>query len=464
MGYHQISNQDFEFLKSFLPGERMIIGKEINEDYSHDELGIAPAFPEVVIKVACTEEIAQIMAYAYKMNIPVVVRGSGTGLVGSSVAIYGGIMLDTTGMNKILELDKENMTVTVEPGVLLMDLAQFAEENDFLYPPDPGEKSATIGGNISTNAGGMRAVKYGVTRDYVMGLTVVLPDGAVTKLGGKVVKNSSGYDLMDMVIGSEGTLCIITKAILKLVPLPTKSISLLIPFSSIDAAIEIVPEIIKLKSAPTAIEFMERDTILFAEEYLGKKFPDTKSDAYVLLTFDGNHTEQIEKEYETVAQHCLKNGAMDVFLVDTDERKQAVWSARGAFLEAIKASTTKMDECDVVVPRNKVADFIKYTHAISKDLNIRIPSFGHAGDGNLHVYICKDQLEDDIWNLKLDKAFSLMYEKAAEYGGQVSGEHGIGYAKKYYLQKHLGDIQMNLMRGIKQVFDPKSILNPGKIV
>lgn len=459
-----LSEQQIAYLKERIPKERIQVGEEIGEDYSHDELGGAHGYPHVLIQVKTTEEISEIMKYAYAQQIPVVVRGAGTGLVGAAVALCGGIMLETTQMNQILELDAANLTVTVEPGVLLMELAQFAEEHGFLYPPDPGEKSATIGGNISTNAGGMRAVKYGVTRDYVRGLTVVLPDGEIIELGGKIVKNSSGYALKDLMIGSEGTLGIITKAILKLVPLPEKSVSLLIPYPTMEDAIGAVPEIIRLKAAPTAIEFMEREVILFAEDFLGKKFPDTGSVAYLLLTFDGNSAEQVETEYEKVALYCLEHGAKDVFLVDTPERKDSVWSARGAFLEAIKASTTEMDECDVVVPRNHVADFIRYTHELAKEFEIRIPSFGHAGDGNLHVYICRDHLEENVWSQKLNDIFGKMYKKAEEYGGAVSGEHGIGYAKKEYLEEQAGPEQIALMRGIKKVFDPKGILNPGKVI
>lgn len=464
MNYHKLLKEDIDVLKNIIPEERMFIGNDISEDYSHDELARMSRFPEVVIKIRSTDEVSKIMTYANHKGIPVVARGSGTGLVGAAVALYGGILLDITEMNKILELDLNNLTVTVETGVLLMDLAEYVEENNLFYPPDPGEKSATIGGNISTNAGGMRAVKYGVTRDYVLGLTVVLPTGEVLNLGGKTVKNSSGYNLKELIIGSEGTLCIITEAILKLLPLPSKSVSILIPFATIDAAIDIVPEIIKSKSVPTAIEFMERDTILFSEEYLGKKFPDTDSDAYLLLTFDGSSIEQIEKEYEKVAELCLENGAKDIFIVDTEERKQSVWSARGAFLEAIKASTTDIDECDVVVPRNRVADFIKYTHELSKKYNIRIPSFGHVGDGNLHVYICRDQLEEQEWEEKLNQIFQLMYKRADEYGGQISGEHGIGFAKKDYLYDMLGEKQIMIMKKIKKVFDPNMILNEGKVI
>ena len=459
-----LTNEQLSFLKKIVDSSRVWIGEEIGEDYSHDELGGVSGYPDILIKVLSTEEIAAIMKYAYEQEIPVVVRGSGTGLVGAAVAIKGGIMLETTMMNHILELDEENLTVTVEPGVLLMELAKYAEDHQFLYPPDPGEKSATIGGNVSTNAGGMRAVKYGVTRDYVRGMTVVLPNGTIEHLGGKIVKNSSGYSLKDLLIGSEGTLAIITELILKLVPLPEKSVSLLIPYAKMEDAIGAVPEIIRLKSSPTAIEFMEREVICFAEEFLGKKFPDTKNPAYLLLTFDGNSEAQVEREYDKVARYCLEHGALDVFLVDTPERKDAVWSARGAFLEAIKASTTEMDECDVVVPRNRIAEFIRYTHELATKYDIRIPSFGHAGDGNLHIYICRDKLDEKKKKKKLEKVFEEMYEKAAEVGGAVSGEHGIGFAKKEYLREQIGEEQIRIMRGIKQVFDPKGLLNPGKVI
>ena len=461
--YNKICENDLITLRAIVGEDNVIVGSDINPDYSHDELGAVKKMPDALVRVHSTEEVSNVMKLAYKRSIPVTVRGSGTGLVGSAVPLMGGILLETTAMNKILSLDSDTLTVTVQPGVLLMELAAFAEDNDFLYPPDPGEKSATIGGNISTNAGGMRAVKYGVTRDYVRALTVVLPNGEIMKLGGKVAKNSSGYSLKDMVIGSEGTLAIICEAVLKLVPLPKVSVSLLVPFKDMKSAIEAVPYIIRSKVTPTAIEYMSRDTILFSESYLGKKFPDTKNDAYILLTFDGNTDEQVDADLKTVADLCLSIGALDAYIVDTEERKKSVWSARGAFLEAIKASTTEMDECDVVVPGNKVDEFIKFTHALAEELDIRIPSFGHAGDGNLHVYICRDSLSDDEWEHMLTVCFDRMYDKAEELGGLVSGEHGIGYAKKDYLKKQYGETHIALMQGIKKVFDDKNILNPGKI-
>ena len=445
--YNKVTAADIAALQAILGKADVLVGEAINPDYAHDELGGISSMPEVLVRVHSTEEVSAIMRHAYERNIPVTVRGSGTGLVGAAVPIHGGILMEMTRMNKILALDSDNLTVTVQPGLLLMELAAFAEENDFLYPPDPGEKSATIGGNISTNAGGMRAVKYGVTRDYVRALTVVLPNGEIQTFGGAVAKNSSGYSLKDLIIGSEGTLAVICEAVLKLVPLPKVSVSLLVPFPDMKTAIEAVPHIIRSKVTPTAIEYMSRDTILFSESYLGKRFPDTKNDAYILLTFDGNSDAQVDQDMSVVAELCLQIGALDAYIVDTEERKKSVWSARGAFLEAIKASTTEMDECDVVVPGNQVDTFIKYTHELAEEFHIRIPSFGHAGDGNLHVYICRDTLGQEEWESTLAAIFDRMYQRAVELGGLVSG----------------GETPIALMQGIKKVFDPKNILNPGKV-
>lgn len=464
MSFSVVTREDMEALRAIVGQENCLWGAEISPDYAHDELGGVERMPDLLLRVHSTEEVSRIMAYANTRRIPVVVRGSGTGLVGAAVAVEGGIMIETAGMNQILELDEENLTVTVQPGVLLMELAEFVQSHGLFYPPDPGEKSATIGGNISTNAGGMRAVKYGVTRDYVRGLTVVLPTGEVLELGGKVVKNSSGYSIKDLIVGSEGTLAVITQATLRLLPLPPVSVSLLCPFDSLDAALDAVPAIVRSKAAPTAIEYMSRDVILMAEEYLGKKFPDTAAPAYVLLTFDGPDAAQVEETYAGTADLCLELGARDIYLVDTDERKKSVWDARGAFLEAIKASAVEMDECDVVVPRSKIADYIKFTHAMAGDLAMRIPSFGHAGDGNLHIYLCRDGMGREAFEEKCRAAFDRLYAEAARCGGRVSGEHGIGWAKKEYLAAHSAPGELELMRRIKTAFDPAGILNPGKVI
>lgn len=461
--YKKIDAADISYLKSILSPDRVLTGDEILSDYHHDELSGTEKAPEVLLFPLTTEEISAVMKYASEKNIPVTTRGAGTGLVGSSVAVHGGIMLTTSRMDKILELDEKNLTVTVQPGVLLMTLAAYAEENDLFYPPDPGEKTATLGGNISTNAGGMRAVRYGVTRDYVRGLKVVLASGEVIDLGGKVVKNSSGYSLLNLMVGSEGTLGIITEATLKLIPRPAKSMSLLVPYQAMQTALDTVPKLVASGINLTAIEYFSRDVVLFAEDFLSKKFPDTTHDAYLLLTFDGKTTAEVEAGYAKAADICIENGAVDAYFVDTEERYKSVWSSRSAFLEAIKASTSEMDECDVVVPRSRIADFIRYTHEIAEKLQVRIPSFGHAGDGNLHIYICRDELPEEIFREKLTQAFRLMYDKAKEFGGLVSGEHGIGYAKRDYLAESLGEVQIGLMRGIKDAFDPKHILNPDKV-
>lgn len=460
---NRVQPQDVEYFRGLIPAERLLVGADIGSDYSHDELEGVHRSPDLVIRAISTEEVSRVLAYANKRCLPVVTRGSGTGLVGGAVAIEGGILLETTLMNAILELDERNFTVTVQAGVLLMDLSKYVEERGFFYPPDPGEKSATLGGNISTNAGGMRAVKYGVTRDYVLALRAVLPDGSVEVFGGKVVKNSSGYSLKDLLIGAEGTLAVITEATLRLLPLPAENISLLCPFPSFHQAIAAVPELLQLGVDPTAVEFFTRDVIALAEDFLGKRFPKIGTDAALLLTFDGSDAAEVEARSEKAARLCLTLGAPDVFIVDTDERKSAVWSARGAFLEAIKAGTVQMDECDVVVPRANIIPFVERVEQLSRELDMRIPYFGHAGDGNLHIYLCRDGLSKDAFEQKLGQGFAVLYEKAAELGGMVSGEHGIGWAKRGYLEDRLGPLQVALMARVKAAFDSNGILNPHKV-
>ena len=465
MTYKQVTGEDIAVLQTICSPDRIFHGSAINDDYTHDEMVEYGKFtPDVVIEVVSTAEVAEIMKYANHQKITVTPRGSGTGLCGGAVAIHGGILLSLARMNRVLEIDEGNLTATIEPGMLLMEFNQLLTNYGLLYPPDPGEKSATIGGNVMTNAGGMRAIKYGVTRDYVRGMEVVLPDGRIMQVGGKVAKNSSGYSLKDLLIGSEGTLAIVTKLVLRLIAAPTKVISLLVPFNTLEECIETVPKIIKSKVVPCAVEFMQREVIEAAEEYLGKQFPDKSSDAYLLLSFDGNSTQEIENIYHDVAKMCLEAGAVDVLIANTEERYESIWNARGAFLEAIKNSTPSgMDECDVVVPRNAIAEFVKFAGQLEQKYQIRIRSFGHAGDGNIHIYVCRDGLPADIWTSKNLQVMQELYQKAAELNGQVSGEHGIGHAKLGYLQESLGTANTEIMRGIKSVFDPNHILNPGKV-
>lgn len=462
--YNPINQMDVQHLTQIVGVENIIVGHEnMNKDYSGDELVEANRYPEVIVYPKSTQVISNVMKYANEKMIPVTTRGQGTGLAGGAVALFGGIMLSTERMDKILEVDEENLTATVEPGVLLMDLNNHLKQYDLMYAPDPGEKTASIGGNVSTNAGGMRAVKYGVTREHIRGIEFVLPSGEVLNFGGKIVKNSSGYSLKDLVIGSEGTLGVISTIILKLLPEPQNEISLLVPFVDLPTAIKTVPSIIKSKYTPTAIEFMQGKVILASEAFSGKKFPDNQSNAYLLLKFDGNSKTELDNAYESAAEVCLEHGAIDVLIANTNERQDTIWSARGAFLEAIKASTTEMDECDVVVPRNKIAELVMAIDEFEQEIDLRTSTFGHAGDGNVHVYLLRDNLNDQEWKEKTELMFEALFKKAFELGGDVSGEHGVGYAKLPYLEEHHGDVQMELYRNIKLAFDPNEIMNPGKV-
>ncbi|MCK8817009.1 FAD-binding protein [Natroniella sulfidigena] len=463
MSYNKVTEIDIQRLKGILDDDRVYVGDQISEDYSHDELAELKVYPEVMVEPETTAEVSEIMKFANERNIPVTPRGTGTGLCGGAVAMEGGILLLTTAMDQIIEIDEENLMAKVQPGVILMNFAETVSNLGFLYPPDPGEKSATLGGNVMTNAGGMRAVKYGVTRDYVQGMKIVLPTGEVIETGGKLVKNSSGYSIQELMIGSEGTLGIVTEITLKLLPLPKKQLTLLVPFDSLEQAIGTVPEIINAKLVPTGIEYMQRDVLLAATEYLGKEFPDTSADAYLLLVFYGNDKDELEKKYEAAAEVCLDNDAHDVYIANTDERQSIIWDTRGALLEALKA-VSHLDECDVVVPRNKIAEFVKYTDALEEKHGLKIRGFGHAGDGNLHIYTMKEDLDEETWQEKNKAVMDDMYAKARELRGLVSGEHGIASAKKEYLHQDVGEAQVKLMRGIKDTFDPNNILNPGKTV
>ena len=465
MKYHQLIEADIQYLQDIVGAAGIIHGSAISESYSHDEMKIyGDHLPEVVVKPSTAQQVSEIMKYANLRRIPVTPRGSGTGLCGGCVPIYGGILLTTEGINKIIEIDGQTLSATVEPGVLLMDLISETSKAGYLYAPDPGEKSATIGGNVMTNAGGMRAVKHGVTRDYVLGMEVVLPTGEIELLGGKVAKNSSGYSLKDLMIGSEGTLGIVTKIIVKLLPKPNEMLSLLVPFNSIEEALDCVLEVLKKPYIPTTCEFMERDVLIDSEDFLGREFPDNKHNAYLIVSYTGDDEKALKSIVDDVVKTLFDQGAIDVLLSNTLERQGELWTSRGAFLEAIKSSTTVMDECDVVLPKDQLKNFSIFVKELQEEHGVRIRIFGHAGDGNVHVYVCKDDLEDYVWEVKIKVIMDTLYDYSIRVGGQVSGEHGIGHAKKKYLHNALGEKQISLMREIKRVFDPNLILNPGKII
>ena len=466
--YGKVTSELIEQFNKIVPGKVYVNG-DINKDYFHDEMPIyGKGEPDVVIEATTTEDIAKIVKLCYENSIPVIPRGAGTGLTGAAVAIYGGVMIDMSKMNKILEYDMENFVVKVQAGVLLNDLAEDTQRQGLLYPPDPGEKFATLGGNVSTNAGGMRAVKYGCTRDYVRAMTVVLPTGEIVKMGATVSKTSTGYSLLNLMIGSEGTLGIITELTLKVIPAPKETISLIIPYENLEDCIATVPKFFMAHLQPQALEFMEKEIVLASERYLGKSvFPQKLEGidigAYLLVTFDGDNMEELEEITEKASEIVFEQGAIDVLVADTPAKKKDAWAARSSFLEAIEAETKLLDECDVVVPVNQIAKYLTYVKSLEGDYSFKIKSFGHAGDGNLHIYTCANDMDEDEFKTQVADFMKKIYKKAAEYGGLISGEHGIGYGKMSYLADFAGETNMRLMEGIKKVFDPKMILNPGKV-
>lgn len=465
--YNQLTPEIIEEIKKV--SNNVFLGEEINPDYAKDEMPIyGTHMPDLAVQPRSTEEVAAVMKICYENNIPVTPRGAGTGLAGGAVPLYGGVLIDISKMNKIKSYDMENFVVEIEAGVLLNDLAEDCQSKGMLYPPDPGEKFACVGGNVATNAGGMRAVKYGATRDYVRAMTVVLPTGEITHLGATVSKTSSGYSLLNLMIGSEGTLGIITELTLKIIPAPKAVASLIIPYEDLETALATVPKFKMAHMNPQAIEFMEREIVLASERYIGKSvFPQelegVQIGAYLLVTLDGNSEDEVDALIEQAAELVLEAGAIDVLVADTPALKKDAWAVRGALLEAIEADTVLLDECDVVVPTNKIAEFLTYTKSLEAEADFRVKSFGHAGDGNLHIYTCSNDMEEGEFKKQVAVFMDKVYAKATEFGGMISGEHGIGHGKMDYLAESLGPVQMRIMEGVKEVFDPNMILNPGKI-
>ena len=465
--YNQLTPEIIDQIKAV--SDHVTTGSDINEDYAKDEMPIyGTHMPDLAVQPRSTKEVADVVKICYDNNIPVTPRGAGTGLAGGCVPLYGGVLIDLSRMNKILSYDMENFVVTIEAGVLLNDLAEDCLSKGMMYPPDPGEKFACVGGNVATNAGGMRAVKYGATRDYVRSMTVVLPTGEVTQFGATVTKTSSGYSLLNLMIGSEGTLGIITELTLKIIPAPGFTASLVIPFEDLKTALSTVPKFKMAHMDPQAIEFMEREIVLVSERYIGKAvFPKElegqEVGAYLLVTLDGKDEDEVYGMIEEAAELALEAGAMDVLVADTPDKIKEAWAARSSFLEAIIEETKLLDECDVVVPVNKIADYLEFVNKVGEECELEIKSFGHAGDGNLHIYQCSNTLSEEVFKERVDKFFDIIYKEATDVGGLVSGEHGIGSGKIKYLVDSVGSTNMAIMEGIKKVFDPKMILNPGKV-
>ena len=467
--YNRITAEVAAQLRAAVGEGRFFLNGEVDPNYSHDEMPIYGKYmPDAAVDVESTEEVSAIMKICAANKIPVTCRGAGTGLVGGCVPLAGGLVLCTKRMNRILEYDMDNLVVRLQPGVLLKDLAADAQKHGLMYPPDPGEKTATVGGNISTNAGGMRAVKYGVTRDYVLALTVVLADGRIVELGKSVCKTSSGYSLLHLMIGSEGTLGIITEMTLKLVPSPQYDVSCLVPFRTVEACIKAVPKIKLAKLDPQSIEFMDADIVTSSAAFTGNPiFPERVKNedvgASILVTFTGYDEEELDQKMIRLGEIAKEADALDVLVVSTAATKKSAWAARSGFLTAIEAETKLIDEMDVVVPVDRIPVFLIYIRMLGEENGIRIRNFGHAGDGNLHIYCCSNDLEEDDFKRRVKIIMDKAYTKCAELEGQVSGEHSIGHAKMQYLRESVGEDVFELMRQIKSVFDPDCILNPGKV-
>ena len=428
-----------------------------------DESPLEPHPPHIVVKPANTEQVSKVLKLANDNLIPVTPQGSLTGLSGASHPIHGGIALTLERMNKIIEIDENNLMATVEPGVLISEVHEETEKLGLYYPPDPGQESGSIGGNISTNAGGMRAMKYGVTRDFVNGLEVVLADGTIIKTGGKNVKDSTGYSIIDLIIGSEGTLGIVTKATLRLIPKPRLTSLIYAPFTSTIDAANAVKAIVQKKILPFGLEYMSQRTVLTVEKYLEKKLPDNSHPAYLIVAVESNSKEDLDLQLETAGEVCLEMGAVDAYIADTVSRQQQIWDARKAVFDAYLAMYT-LDEADICIPRNRIPEYIERANVIGEKHGVILDPVGHAGDGNLHYNIMKpDDMSMEDWPEAMESALSDLIDLSHEMGGTASGEHGLGYTKRHYLEREVGPKQVKLMKGIKKVFDPNGILNPEKV-
>lgn len=436
---------------------RVVFDKQIEGRFLSDTLGRLVGKADALVFATSTEEVSGLLKYADANKISVTPRGAGTNLVGSTVPQNGGIIIDFSKMNKILEFDADTFTATVESGILLKDFQAFVESKGFFYPPDPGEKSASIGGNIATNAGGMRAVKYGVTRDYVRGLEVVLADGSVTWVGSKNVKDASGLSLKNLIIGSEGTLAVITKCILKIIPKPEYSKSVLVPFADLESGISTVQKILFANANPTAVEFVERKVVELGEKFTGIKYPHPEAAAYLLLTFDGKQNE-VKENLEIIKNVVLQNGALDFVIPESPERLEEIWKVRGCLVKAVEA-TSEQEPVDLVVPIDKVAEFIEFVNKTQKKVGMQMVAFGHAGDGNVHLCVVRGSRSEEEWKTELQKNMECVYSKAYELGGLTSGEHGIGLSKRHYFLKETKNTNLQMMNAIKTSLDPHHILN-----
>ncbi len=463
MAYTQLTPELISILTSIVGRDNVLVDNESRALYGKDETEDFSFPPEVVLKPSTSLQVSEVLKLANRHFIPVTPRGGGTGLSGGALAVHGGICLSMEKFNRIVEIDEKNFQAVVEPGVITQKFQEEVESRGLFYPPDPASRgSCHLGGNLAECSGGPRAVKYGVTKDYVLGIEAVLPTGEVVNMGGRVLKNVSGYNLTQLIIGSEGTLAVITKIIFRLIPLPRLRKVVLVAFNSIDDATASVASIFQRGITPSALEFMERAAVKAAEDRLGKKFPNGEAEAQLLIEVDGNYEEGLNKDIEVIAEVVEKHHSLDVLLAEDTQKIADVWALRRSMGEAVKSYSTYKEE-DTVVPRAHLPQLVRGVKTICAKYGITSICYGHAGDGNVHVNILKDKLDVATWEKHLDTAIREVFELTVSLGGTISGEHGIGYSQKSYLPIALSPAEFTLMKSIKKTFDPNNILNPGKI-
>ncbi len=461
--YNKITPQIIGRLSSIVGNANLFVDGETLENYSHDETEDLKFLPDVVVKPTTTQQISEILKLANEYRFPVTPRGGGTGLSGGALTVHGGVCLSMEKFNKILEVDEKNFLAAVEPGVITQTFQEELEKRGLFYPPDPASRgSCLLGGNLAESSSGPRTVKYGGTKDYVLGIEAVLPTGEIINAGGKVLKNVTGYNLTQLIIGSEGTLAVITKIIFRIIPLPKLRKVLLVAFNSLEDAATAVADIFQNGITPSAIEFMEKSAVKAAEGKLDKRFPNGDAEAQLLIEVDGNYDDGLTRDIEIIASVVEKHKAVDVLIAEERQKVEDVWALRRAIGEAVKSISAYKEE-DTVVPRAKLPHLVQGVKEICGKYGITSICYGHAGDGNVHVNLLKDKLDDASWKKNIDTTIREIFELTVSLGGTISGEHGIGYSQKSYLPIALSEIEIKLMREIKNVFDPNNILNPGKI-
>ncbi len=468
MKYNPITKDILEELIEILGAKNVIVDEEKMENYSHDETSEEYAhMPEVVITPKSAEQISKVMKLANKHLVPVTPRGAGSGLSGGAIPVFGGILLSMEKMNRVLEVDYDNMMIVVEPGLVTNEINGIVDEKGLFFAGYPMSLlTCYIGGNIAENAGGGKAIKYGVTGRYVMGLEVVTPTGEIVEMGGKNIKDVTGYDLKRLMIGSEGTLGVITKAIIKLSPKPKFATDLLVLFSDAESAIKMVPKIISEgRIVPTSIEFMDKLSVHTTCDYLNEHLPYQKAGSMLLIEVDGTVEENVNLDAETIGELCLENSAIEVYVADNYTTQERVWSVRRNIAEAFMVYSPEQSLEDIVVPIANIAKLMPEIEKISKKYDIKMPSYGHAGDGNLHTTLVKNpNTTIEEWHEIEEKALQELYNIVYELGGKLSGEHGIGLKRKKYMKDHVSEAEIMLMKKIKKAFDPNNIMNPGKII